>query len=218
MITKKRILGSLLLVCLSSVVFAKSSGTNSQGPHGFYIGPSIGYGSTDWSFLTAKETSAAASSSPIAAKDKGLVYGAMLGYQFNRFFALEASFMQFPKSSITFRNFSFYWPDRENKTTISSNTQAYALYGKFIIPTWVKKFNVFAGAGVKYTRRRDELAKPGNRWGGIFVVGAMYHFTKHIAAELAIDYYTGYGKSEILPAYDYVPFLYQGHFAVLYYF
>lgn len=187
-------------------------------PNPIYIGISGGYGSTTWSQLTVNSSSPAAASSPIAANDDGFVWGFLLGYQFSKNFALEANYMNFPKSTITFAPFSFYFPTNPNSVTINSYTHAFSLFAKFIVPIhFVNHLSVFANAGAEYTHRDDILADKG-RLGAIFGFGFIYALSQHISAQLAAQFYTGYGKAEILPANDYIPFLYQIQLALAYHF
>lgn len=209
-----------LSITFAHFAVAKSTSTQaSKDRHGFYLGPSVGYGSTDWSFLTTDKDSAAAVSSPIAAKDKGAVFGGIIGYQFNNYFALEASYMHFSTSKITFAPYSAYWPLLPTKKTIESRTQQYAMYMKLMLPLHVLgETSLFSGVGLEVTHRSDELVKRQNNLGGIFNVGLLHYFTKHIGAEVAFSYSTGAGRSETEPAFHYIPFLYQGHLAIFYMF
>ena len=204
-----------------SAITAASKDSTPFVRSGFYLGPSIGYGSTDWSFLTTDKNSAAAVSSPISASDEGMVYGLIAGYQINNYFAVEGSYMHYPQSKITFAAFSAYWPLAETTTTIKSQTQQFALYLKLLVPLHIHFLgdtSIYSGVGAEETYRSDKLAKQGNKLGAIFTGGIIHFFTRHIAVEGGFDYSTGAGRSEVLPAHHYIPFLYQGHVALLYYF
>lgn len=183
----------------------------------FYIGTSLGYGSTDWDMLVTQKDSPASLSSPIGADDDGFVWGFLMGYYLCSNFALETDYMHFAKATITFENPNVYWPDQfTGTTTITSNTSAVNLMGKFIIPSYLlTQLNLFANAGLALIIRNDVLAKKTHP-GGIFGVGAIYTFAHHIMSQIAFQFYTGYGRSEVKPAVDYIPFLWQIHFVLAY--
>lgn len=206
---------------LNQTIFADlpSCNPDAKMPHGFYLGPSVGYGSTNWSFLTTEPNSPAAAASPISADDSGLVYGVIMGYQLSNYFAIEGDYMHYPLSHITFEAYSDYWPDSDSNVTISSNSQQIGLYLKLFVPfQFLGNTRVFSGIGIEDTMRFDSLAAQNNRIGGIFTGGLIHFFTNKIAAETAFDYSTGAGKASAYPAYYYTPFLYQAHFVLMYYF
>jgi opacity protein-like surface antigen len=195
-----------------------------HNPYPFYVGVSGGYGTTDWGMVTANEydsagfTNPVALSMPINAKDKGLTYGFIVGYQPSPMFAIEANYTRFPTSKLTFTPYSYYWPDADEYITIPSSTYTYGLSGKFIVPVkGTDHFKAFASAGLSVVSRHDILAST-QRVGAVFGVGTSYKITSHWSSEFGFQYYTGYGRSSILPAQDYIPFAYKAYLSVLYHF
>lgn len=192
-------------------------------PYPFYVGATGGYGTTDWSMLVTQEyvngaLNPAALSSPVLAKDKGITWGFLMGYQPSPVFALEVNYTRFPTSKITFAPFSAYWPDADDYTTIISSTYTYGMSGKFLIPLkGTKQFNAFASAGLSIVSRSDPMVST-KRIGAVFGTGLVYHITPTWSTELGFQYYTGYGRSSILPANDYIPFAYKGYLAAQYHF
>lgn len=203
---------SIILSFSLGTAFAGSPDTHVFRPF-LYFGPSIGYGSTNWQLLVATDD-LAQFSAPSAAKDNGGVVGGVLGFQFTPQFALEADYMHFSDSFITFHAWSIYCPDCDNDFTIRSHTSALSLFGKFTIP-FAKYFAAFANAGVEITFRKDSLANKTNP-GGVFGIGLEYFFSKYVLTQLAFQFYTGYGKSESKPAVDFIPFLWQIHAIIAY--
>lgn len=184
----------------------------------FYLGPTLGIGSTNWNMLTTTESSPAAVSSPIAAKDKAMTWGMLAGYQLDESFALEASYQDFGTSRLTFAWGSIYFPDSTSNVTISSRSDEAALYGKFITPIKpLPHTHAFAEGGLAVSGRYDTLAHT-HRVDGIFGLGFSYQFNKCLSLQAAFQLTTGYGRATIRPAQEYVPFLYQGQLALLYHF
>ena len=221
MLKKRTIQLITCLFCAVTTYSTSAAQTNTSFTRhlGFYIGPSVGYGSTNWKFLTTKDLTTAATSSPIGAKDTGAVYGAIGGYQINPYFAVEASYMHYPASQITFAGYNMYWDGRPNPTTIESRTQQAAFYLKLMVPfNFWGDTNVYSGIGLEETFRSDVLDRQHNKLGGMFVGGIIHFFNPHIASEVGFDFSTGSAEAETGVAYHYIPFLYQGHLTLLYYF
>lgn len=207
----KKILISIFLISIFSTSLA--NGTQVFQPF-FYLGPSLGYGSTTWGMLVTTDEMASYSA-PIAAKDDGGVIGGVMGYQFTPSFGLEADYMHFSDSMVTFGAYSIYCDGMcPDDFTIRSKTSALSIFGKFTIP-FAKYFAAFANAGVAVIFRKDEFANKAHA-GGVFGVGLEYFFSKYVMTQLAFQFYTGYGKSESEPALDFIPFLWQIHAIIAY--
>lgn len=176
----------------------------------FYAGGAIAYGQTTWHELTSDDF-AVEVSAPKEAVDFGSTWGGFMGYQFDTSFALEAVYMRYPNTRITFNGFSFYYP----LTEMLSRTQVYSLIAKFLIPLVNARINAFLHAGIAVTRRSDVLAKV-NRVGPTFGVGFMCNASRRVITEFGFEYYVGYGKAERRPADDYVPFLFSVYFRLGY--
>lgn len=207
----------LLVMCITSIMTLTTCRANANVPYPLYFGFSSGYGATTWSMIATANTitNPAILSAPVGAKDTGYVWGFLLGYYIDSFFAVEFNYMHFPLTTITFFPASLYFPNSINPVTITSKTASYSLFGKFIIPTHlIKNLSAFANAGLAITCRKDILANK-HHAEAIFGAGLIY-IIGQVSAQVAFQYYTGYGKSEMLPAYDFIPFLYQVQFALAY--
>lgn len=169
--------------------------------HPFYIGAIAGYGNTNWQEMISLD-GVSATSTPIDAGGSGLTLGAMAGYQITRYFAVEGNYMHFPESHITFAPNNVY-----GITSFDSETNEYAVLAKFMVPVGHTKLKIFSEIGPSYVQRNDDMANKGH-FGGGFGVGADYDFNARWFTELNLNYFTGFGESELKPAYDYVPFLY----------
>ncbi len=179
-------------------------------PH-FYLGGSIAYGETTWPQLTTDDPMVSLSA-PESAVDFGTTWGGFIGYQFDRAFAVEAIYVRYPNTRLIFNNlFSFYYP----LTEMVTRTQVYSAIGKLLFPLANARINVFIDAGVAFTRRSDVLAKV-TRVAPTFGLGFMCNASRRVIAELGFDYYIGYGKSELRPADDFVPFLFSIYFRLGY--
>lgn len=203
--------GAIALMLGSSMLYAQTASP-------FYMGAAVGYGSTDWSMLVTSPSSVAAASAPIGAKDKGLSYGFLAGYHITKNFAIEADYFHLRKSIIHFRAFSNYKPFNDKETFMPSKTSVYALDAKFFVPVSVisSRLKAYAQAGMGVVHRNDILADT-YRIGGVFGAGFDYPLTQALTAELAFQYYTGFGNAKnVDPAYDYVPFVYQAYGALTY--
>ncbi|MFK3617558.1 outer membrane beta-barrel protein [Coxiella burnetii] len=176
--------------------------------HPFYIGLSLGYGSTDWSQLVAKgtpmEIPLLAVSTPISAGDRGFLYGFVAGYELQPHFAIELNYTRFPNTTVVFDP-DFY--TIKPIVSMRSFTYAYNLVGKFMAQLGESGFRGFANAGASFTHRNDLLVK-GAHICPTFGVGINYVFIKRIMLEMGFQYYAGYGKAVINPGVNYVPFLY----------
>lgn len=175
-----------------------------------YAGVLLGYGNTNWQQMVSQDASTA-TSTPTTAGGSGVAEGITIGYGISRYFALEGDFTHFPDADLVFAPYSVYRP----LTKTTSKTNAYALFGKFMLSLDNGKFSPFSEIGPGYVQRDDDLAEKGH-FSGSFGVGMDYYFTPHWMAELGLQYYTGYGDSTLKPAYDYIPFLYTVNFRIAY--
>ena len=180
----------------------------------FYIGFELGWGDTDWSMLVVKannpdEYLTLSLSAPISAGDRGFVYGFMLGYEISTHFAMEANYMRFPDTSVVFDQFSLYALEH-GIIHMVSRTYAYNIVGKFMVPIGHTHWRGFANAGAAITHRNDPLVDVYHIV-PTFGVGMNYVFHLRYFLEVAFQYYAGFGKATLRPAFDYIPFLYTVH-------
>ena len=135
------ILLSMLLLTGISPAFASGNPYLALwAAHPFYLGLSAGYGSTDWSMMSAKcdaeegyPCTLILESVPSAAHDSGFVGGVFVGYEVKPSFAIEANYAHFPKATIKFSGLNLYdglLPP--GVTQIESDTDAFYILGKFM--------------------------------------------------------------------------------------
>jgi len=216
-----RSLAKTLSYLLSGIFFslfpiscAYAAHGNYQYPH-FYFGGVIAYGETTWPKLASKDPKVQ-NSVPKKAVDFGSTWGGFLGYQFDTAFAVEAIYMRYPNSRITFDDVTFYTVfDNYPDTELITRTQVYSLIGKFLYPLANARINAFIHAGVAFTHRSDALAKV-TRVAPTFGVGFMCNVSRRVITEVGFEYYVGYGRSELLPVNNYVPFLFSIYFRLGY--
>lgn len=178
--------------------------------HPFYFGGAFGWGCTDWSQLVARISSeedraTLTLSAPISAGDTGAVYGVMMGYEINPHFAIEANYMRFPNTPITFDEFNLY--DIQKMDSIS---YVYNTVGKFMVQVNHTGLRGFANAGGALIHRQDQLVDVGHI-SPTFGIGLDYVLSKRVMLELAFQYYAGFGKAVLKPVINYIPFLYTVH-------
>lgn len=168
----------------------------------FYLGTILGYGNTNWHQLV-NDNGMTDYSTPIRANDDGTAWGFVAGYYLSPTFAFEATYIKYPDARIKFSEYSTYWPI----THIFSRTHTYSLMGKFSTPIRLTKLRAFAGLGVAIIQRHDKLANTAHV-GATFIGGFQRTFNQHLLTEIGFQYATGYGKSNIHPAHEFIPFLY----------
>lgn len=181
----------------------------------FYVGGTFGYGTTTWKYLIDKTNQDDNTSTPTRVIEGGSVWGLFTGYEFNPSFALEAQYTHFPDADIQFDKGSIY-TFMDNVTQMDSKTDAYSLAMKIMTPVFRTRVNVFAEAGAALEHRDDLLAETDTNVGAIFGAGFNANIIPNIMAEVAFQFYTGSGKSEMTPVYDYMPFLYDVTFRLAY--
>ncbi len=193
--------------------------------HPFYFGGSVGYGSTDWSEITTSPSTAtqvnlAAETAPIGAKDDGFAWGGFIGYQFSKHFTLEGVYTRYHSTVVSFQ--TDITPNLYGIEQFRTNTHSYSLLGKIMVPFGFTNVYVYADAGVTYVHRNDVQVTPDpnnppvafdkrskGHFGPSFGFGLAYNLTEHLFAEGAFQYTTGYGKADVKPAEDYIPFVYS---------
>jgi len=200
---------STLILCCLMLNNAYAAHARFSYPH-FYLGGSIAYGQTTWAELTSNDF-AVEVSAPKTAVDSGTTWGAFMGYQFDKNFAVETIYMRYPNTRMTFSDFSFYYP----LTAMVTRTQVYSLIAKFLFPISNGRINAFMHAGIAFTHRNDVLANV-TRVAPTFGVGFMCNASRRVITELGFEYYVGYGKAERRPVNDFIPFLFAVYFRIGY--
>ncbi len=186
--------------------------------HAFYVGVNGGYGSTTWIGLVPElenENMVLSMSTPIDVREGGGVWGGFAGVELTPFFALEANYLSYPDATVVFDKDSFFAFENNDQTELNTKTQAISLMAKFMLTLPRTNVRAYSSLGVGGIHRDDEI---NNIWiaAPSFGVGLNYVFTKHVMGELAGNYMSGYGTSELNPAKDYVPFLYAAYARVAY--
>ena len=201
----------------------------------FYFGGSLGYGNTNWSEITTPAATKSnhynqvALSAPISATSGVFASGAFMGYQFSPHFMIETDYTHFDTTEVGFQTTVDYPPPTGQKpwnnfygiSQLNTNTNAYSLLGKILVPFGFTQVYVYADAGVTYVQRDDlsyvaepSVADPSfklmdiGHFGPSFGFGLAYNITQHIFSEAAFQYTTGYGKANLEPAEYYIPFIY----------
>jgi hypothetical protein len=221
-----KFLALLLVIFLFSSSIAQNNTTYFDQlwrSHPFYFGPILGYGSTDWSMLVVNcekgdkwcNPELLATSAPTAAGDDGFVWGGTIGIEVRPSWAIEASFMRFPSTSVFFGNQWSFYSDKHNVHTMRSKTWGINLVGKFMTEIACTGLRGFANAGVNFTSREDLILNT-IRANPTFGVGLNYAFPERIMLEIAFQYVTGFGRANEVPVNYYIPFLYTIHLKILY--
>ncbi len=188
----------------------------------FYVGLAGGFGSTDWSQLTAHcgnldpSLCLLALSAPLSAGDQGFVWGVFIGYEIQPHFAFEINYVRFPDTTIVFDEFSLYATE-DGVITMKSGTYAYSFLGKFMVHIGSTGLRGFATAGAAMVHRTDSLAND-THVNPTFGVGINYVFPFRMMMEIGFQYYAGYGQAVLKPAINYIPFLYDVHLKLGYQF
>lgn len=215
--TKKLLLLACSVYCVPVISFSAVNMVNVQpgatANHPFYAGLTIGYGTTTWSGLVASEDDddiAMAVSTPTSVNEGGTIGGVFVGYEIFPSFAMEFSYTHYPNAKIYFDEMSLITYDYGGITELISQTNNYALVGKFLVPVpHTRSVRVFSSVGPSVTHRQDSVY---NHWQltPTFNFGFDIDVTEHIVAEVGANYTAGTAISEMNPAVDYIPFLYSG--------
>jgi len=201
-----------------ALVCAGDAGSALPDTHAFYVGANGGYGSTTWIGLVPEmenQNIVLSMSTPIEVKEGGGVWGGFAGVEFTPFFAIEANYLAYPGATVFFDEDSFFAFENNGQTELNTQTQAVSLMAKFMVALPKTKARAYSSLGVGGIHRNDEI---NNIWiaAPSFAVGLNYVFTEHVMGEVAGNYMSGYGTSELNPAKDYVPFLYAAYARIAY--
>lgn len=206
-----RLLLTGLLLGSAITAFADDSSVPLNMQHRFYVGGITGYGNTDWSQLVAQdnETSQA---TPVSASGSGAIIGALIGYQLTPYIAIEAQYIHYPDSSISFMPGNAVY---SNITNFNSVTNYYAITPKVIMPLDNDHYEVFGTLGAALVTRSDVLAHISN-YRPTFGFGASDNLSSHWTVSLAFNYTPGTGVAAINASSQYIPYLYAGEVILAY--
>lgn len=203
----------ILSVLLFNALLAQGQATKDldRFQYPVYLGLQGGYGSTTWQGLVpaeANQNEALIISTPTRVTEGGGVWGIFAGYEFSRFFAVEAGYLHYPKARIFFDENSLFAFENEGETTLETKTEMVSLMGKVMLVVPNTALRAYSAAGIARVQRNDDINRHW-RCSPTFAVGLNYNWTPRIMSELAANYTAGYGESEISPVNDYIPFLYS---------
>lgn len=204
-----------LIAILFGCLIISTTNALAADNNGFYVGALLGWGTTTWGYLVDSKEWLSKFVTPTEVHEGGTLWGCFAGFEFNQFFALELQYMRCPRAKVYFWKWSLYTTEDKVKE-IDSRTDAYSLTMKIMTPVFHTPIKIFAAAGGAMERRSDKLAKQKTNLGGVFGAGLNVPVTEKMFAELAFQYYTGHGKTEIRPVYRYIPFIYTVHFKLAY--
>jgi hypothetical protein len=182
----------------------------------FYVGITGGYGATTWGYLVPQDPNAAMSlSTPISVSEGGAAWGAQAGYEFGPHFALEAAYMRFPTARLYFSPDSLFTFDYDGRTELSTRTETVSLMTKFMLFFPNSTIRAYSSVGIATVHRQDAVR---NVWriDPTFGAGFNYNLTAHWMTELGTTYTAGYGRSEVNPTKDFVPFAYAAFLRLAY--
>lgn len=177
-------------------------------PYPIFGGFIVGYGSTNWSGLVATDD-ASLDAAPQSADDTGGVVGLFVGVQPVSQFILELSYVHYPKTTVHFDPTQALFCFLYNTCTLTTNTSAVSLIGKFLLPVAHLPVAVYADAGAGMIIRNDFVVHVRTRVTPTFGGGAMWDITRRLFADLGFQLYLGYGKAELMPVNDFIPFIYS---------
>lgn len=207
-----------LVVCFlgASWVFAGVPGRSFPNP--FYVGFNLGYGSTTWAGLVPdveKKSIALSISTPTQVNEGGVVLGGVIGFEFTSVFAIEANYLTYPDATIYYDKASLFAFEHKGQTDLRTETEAASLMGKFMVLIPGTVLRAYSSIGIGNIHRKDGIS---DTWWitPSFGAGVNVLLTPHIMVELVGNYMAGYGKSEINPIENFIPFLYAGYLRLAY--
>lgn len=210
MINRKSKLFVFVLFFLSAA-YGYTKEIKSSIKHPFYAGFIAGYGSTTWEGLVPEkknQNEALMLSTPKSVNEGGTTWGLLAGYEFSRFFALEANYMRYPDATVKFSPLSIFTFENAGLDALTTKTESVSLMGKIMLEIPRSEVRVFSSAGIASLYRKDMIVDDW-RLTPTFGVGLNYPFTEHIMGEIVGNYTAGFGESLLSPADTYFPFLYS---------
>lgn len=217
-VIKKLNVSALVLLCSSS--FLSHAETPNIFNRSVYAGAMFGFGSTTWEGLVptkANQNLAINMSTPISVREGGRTWGFLAGYEFTRYFALEANYIRFADANIAFDEVSIFSFDHDGSRSFNTQTEAYSVMGKIMLVVPNTDLRVYSSAGIANLHRQDMIMDDW-RITPTFGVGVNYHFTEQIMGEIGGNYVAGFGESQLNPTDTFYPFLYSVSFRLAYLF
>ncbi|HSW70760.1 MAG TPA: outer membrane beta-barrel protein [Gammaproteobacteria bacterium] len=207
---------ALFFSFFSEIIFAETIDGAFSYP--FYLGITGGYGSTTWEGLVPdanNQNSALTILTPTYVQEGGAVWGFFGGYEFIPYFALEGSYLRYPNAQVNFSGKSLYSFQNNGLTYLNTHTEVLALMAKIMLLVPHTLVRVYSSVGAGGVHRYDNIT---NLWRASpsFGVGVNYNWAPHVMLELGASYTAGYGKSELNPSQDYLPFLYSAFLRLAY--
>ena len=186
--------------------------------HPFYVGLNGGYGSTTWKGLVPSPDNQSIVlniSTPTNVHEGGWVWGGVAGFDFSPFVGVELNYLSYPKAEIFFHESSLFSFENDGQTQLNTHTQTVSLMAKvmFVIPQTIVR--AYSSVGVGWIHRGDKI---NDIWlvAPSFGAGFNYPLAEHLMTEIAANYMSGYGESELNPTNDYIPFVYAVYFRLAY--
>lgn len=177
---KIMIKGILAFVGVTSILAPVSADTISSA--GIYLGIEGGWDTTGW-----KRNADGVNDDGILIKiknDAGLVGRVFFGYDFNKYFGLEAGYTYFANTATLAISQNVVAGD-----CITEKTQVADLLGKITVPLFKDILSVYAKAGVSYMMtNRNVLDNPVSRYVGLVINGHYYTDIFTFASGLGINY------------------------------
>lgn len=184
--------------------------------HTAYVGLNMGGGWTEWKYLVDRVDINVSPSTPTKVTEGGPSWGAVIGYDVNKNFALEWQYMQFANANIFFSPYSGHL--YHNVSSMVSHTDAYSFSLKFLAQMGKTNLRAFAAVGPGVVHRQDVLARQHYAVEPYMSTGLVYNFTRHWMLESGFQYYTGFGVSEMGPVLDFIPFAWDAYGRLAYQF
>lgn len=185
----------------------------------FYIGVQGGYGSTTWNGLVPSDENQGlpmSVSTPLHVEEGGGVWGFFAGYELLPSFAVEASYLKYPKARLDFDDtFSIFTVNHDGQTVLETRTETVSLMAKIMMYIPRTKVRIYSSVGAAGLHR-DDLLNEDWRLTPTFGAGINYNINPRILGEIGANYTAGYGESEIDPTNSYYPFLYSVFFRLAY--
>src|SRR3990167_248835 len=209
-----RLILLILFFFLINKVIASTSGgsfNNLFPKKTVYFGINMGGGSTEWKYLVDTiDPSDVSVTTPTHVTEGGPSWGAVLGYDVSKNFAIELQYMQFANAYV---QFSAYSPYPVN--SMVSKTSAYSLSGKYLAQIATLPLRAFAAVGAGIVKRSDVIYT-GDCVTPYLSSGLVYNITRHWMLESGFQYYTGFGASELKPVNNYIPFAWDAYARIAY--
>lgn len=187
-------------------------------PKPFYVGINGGFGSTTWQGLVPAQKNqnyAINASMPIKVQEGGLALGVFTGYEFTRYFALEAGYRHYPGAKVTFDSYSIFAFDHDHRVRLNTDTDAVSLMAKVMLTVPKTALRVYSSFGVAGVHRTDEITKQ-IQVSPTFGAGLSINVTPRVMVDFGFNYTAGYGESQMEPINTYIPFLYSGSIGLAY--